>query len=358
MSKKKRVMRKFKINEISAVDKPAQDGARMTIMKRADEVIKGMRLTTSVEGHSHLIIETTAQGGETSWAKAEGSEYGHSHPWIRNDDGTITVGEAEGHTHELVDTRFLPVDKTEESSNDAVTKTAESLGTTTKESTMNEEELKALVEKSAKELETLKSQLATAESFGKLSDAEKSFYDSLDEAQKAEFLVKSSEDRAAAVEAVKSSNPVVYKSIDGIEFRKSDDPRLVEMAKRSDAQSKELEIEKAKREDAEFSKRAQTELTHLPGDEATKVAVLKAVDTIKDAATKTKALELLKANNAAMAKAFEKKGTAEGADNSADAKLDALAKQHAETHKVSFAKAYSEVIRTPEGKELYEQINQ
>jgi hypothetical protein len=30
----KRIMRAFKISEVSAVDKPAQEGARMVIMKR------------------------------------------------------------------------------------------------------------------------------------------------------------------------------------------------------------------------------------------------------------------------------------------------------------------------------------
>ncbi len=35
-SRKRRVMREFRIDELSAVDKPAQAHARMTIMKRAD----------------------------------------------------------------------------------------------------------------------------------------------------------------------------------------------------------------------------------------------------------------------------------------------------------------------------------
>ena len=38
----KRIMRDFTITEISAVDKPAQEGARMTILKRADPKWKEM----------------------------------------------------------------------------------------------------------------------------------------------------------------------------------------------------------------------------------------------------------------------------------------------------------------------------
>jgi len=37
MTIKRKIMREFKLNEISAVDRPAQVHAKMTIMKRADE---------------------------------------------------------------------------------------------------------------------------------------------------------------------------------------------------------------------------------------------------------------------------------------------------------------------------------
>jgi hypothetical protein len=38
----RRIMRKFKINEISACDRPAQAGARAVIMKRHDEGFEKM----------------------------------------------------------------------------------------------------------------------------------------------------------------------------------------------------------------------------------------------------------------------------------------------------------------------------
>ena len=68
---KKRVMKEFKITEISAVDSPAQEGARALIMKRMDGDDKGKQkkdeklkkawdnlfdvLTSEVSGHQHGV---------------------------------------------------------------------------------------------------------------------------------------------------------------------------------------------------------------------------------------------------------------------------------------------------------------
>src|SRR5690606_13780440 len=97
------------INEISAVDVPAQEGARMVLMKRAtgiedeDLLEKGAILLTSEKGHAHIIYSLEEGGGQTSYNEMtdEEGDYGHSHPYVITDEGKIIVGEARCHTHEV-----------------------------------------------------------------------------------------------------------------------------------------------------------------------------------------------------------------------------------------------------------------
>lgn len=58
-------------------------------------------LLTSVDGHSHLIDLADGRGGETTWQKADGAEGGHSHPWVKDLEGNVKIGAADGHTHEV-----------------------------------------------------------------------------------------------------------------------------------------------------------------------------------------------------------------------------------------------------------------
>lgn len=74
----------------------------VAFVRRADA-----ELTTAVDGHQHLIDLQPSFGdrmsGTTSWSMAEGADAGHEHAWVRNSDGTITIAEAAGHTHALID---------------------------------------------------------------------------------------------------------------------------------------------------------------------------------------------------------------------------------------------------------------
>lgn len=105
---RRRIMRAFKINEISAVDVPAQEGAVAVIMKRypqTDDIEKGAALTTENAGNTHLL-SLVGHGGDdinsgmTSWVDE------HSHPWVRTEGGDIVIGAAPSstgvvHTHDI-----------------------------------------------------------------------------------------------------------------------------------------------------------------------------------------------------------------------------------------------------------------
>lgn len=111
---RRRVMRAFKIDEISAVDYPAQEHAKVTIMKRrgqvsTDPIEKVLVLTSIDDGHQHVLRLTVDAlrdgGGHTDYTggkPTEDNQYpSHDHAYVINPDGSITIAVAHGHSHTL-----------------------------------------------------------------------------------------------------------------------------------------------------------------------------------------------------------------------------------------------------------------
>lgn len=283
---KKRIMREFKMREISAVDNPAQEGARKLIMKRAPEQDPS------------------------------------------KDPNKLKTKENEMTKEEM-----------EKAIADAV------------EKALGEEKVKS------------EAALAVAKKEAELTDAEKALYAKMDEKGKSAFLAKSAEQRKTEVEAeiakAAEKDPVAYTADDGTQYRKSAGDAMIAMAKRNDELAKGLAVEKAAREDADLKKRATAEFANLPGDDVAKAALLKSVEGIADEKVRKAAMDAIKAGNNAMSGAFVRKGSSNtpndaGHDNEAVGELDALAKKYASEKKVDYAKAYTAVCETPEGKALYE----
>lgn len=349
--KKRRRYTKLRIDETSAVDQPAQEPAvAVALFKRAEsaadlpaeiraalaaQVEKGYvpdepALTNSVDGHSHLLDVSTI-AGQTSWEISSSSDSGHSHPYII-DGGNVIIGEADGHTHEVEVIASKNAGNGNSNNGDPMpdqTPTPDA--------------------KSVERIDELEKALAFQSSLGAMTDAQKAHRATISDSAEADaFVMLAPEKREAAVEAAKSADAVVYVSkADGTEYRASDDPRLVALAKRDD--EREIELAKAKdaRETEVYKARAKAELAHLPGDEAVQVALLKAVDTIDDEELRGKVLEAVKANDAKVAQTGERVG-ASGADASggdAEKQLEQLAKVYATEHKVSFIKAYNAVTK-------------
>lgn len=360
----KGIMRRFRLDEISAVDSPAQKKALAAIMKRDDtppadsEVRKRMRLTTATDGHSHLIDDAAESGGYTQYGNVGGPDgYAyHSHPWVKDDKGNIVIGMAAGHTHEDSDLTAEVVEKNESGKKTVVvlvgkeytrTQITESVDMLTPE-----------------QIAALQKNLERANSIIALDSSHRAYFDALPTGDQDGFLAKSGEARNREITMAKAADPVVYTTTAGQELRKSAGEFAIAQAKRADELQAELTKSKTETETATFAKRAADELGNLPGDEATKVAVLKAIAGITDETARTAAAALLKAGNDAMTGAFVKSGGTGGdpkeitsgviAKNDAEAKLDALVKKHSEDHKMPFAKAYTAVLDTAEGKKLYD----
>lgn len=429
--KQKTIMESFHIDEISGVDRPAQEGARALLIKRADDeedafekMLKsaGLMLTSDEKGHSHLV-DSMEDGGTTSHNKASGAEFGHSHPWVKKTDGSIQIGMADGHGHDVMEKRFEPEedgyskrDFTPEQRRQLakegkampdgsypivnvadlrnaiqafgrakakgpvaqhIKRRARALGATEelpkegllalksvngdmqKEHDTMAEKNEKTVEAVEKQLQDSQNELAIAKAYGALNDAEKLHYKSLESNEQVAFLKLDADGRKAELAKLADSDPVVYKDLEGNEYRKSDDPRAVSAAKRADNAEKIAKEEREKREDGELSKRAESELSNLPGEADVKKSLLKAVDGIPDAKIREGVQALLKAGNENLGKAFERIGErGEGESSSLDAEYEKLAQDYAKEKEVDIVKARAEVLtETPKGRELAKRMD-
>lgn len=67
-----------------------------------------VKLTSIVDGHQHTICTTQSSSGETSWSVSDdGGEGkgGHTHAWVKDAAGKVTIAMSEGHTHAILDDR-------------------------------------------------------------------------------------------------------------------------------------------------------------------------------------------------------------------------------------------------------------
>ena len=278
---RRRIMQEFRINEISSVDSPAQEDARVAILKRDEPsakkhgVEKGMGdladlLTSEEEGHQHGISIGAYEGSveiRVMYSQGPEAEASHNHPVVRSPEGQYTLGMVAGHTHAI----------DQEAMSGAllapVTKTEGGEPMTTQTGTQPT-------------VEELGAQLSRAHAVVALTGEERAHFEALPEEARTAFLAKSADDRKAEIGAVtkaaQDANPVVFTAADGTEFRKSDDPRAIAMAKRLDATEQENAALKARDEQTTLEKRAEAELPHLPGDVKTRAAMLKAIDGIED----------------------------------------------------------------------------
>lgn len=304
----KRIMRAFKLNEISGVDRPAQVGAIVSIMKRDDLVTNKGDPDMSIK--KALGLPETATDAEV----------------------TAAVEKANAATAAA-----------------ALAKTAAETELAT---------LKARLEKadmSDKHTAFMNNDKA------KMPKGGKAAFQAMEPAERDAHCAanpigggddgdatKSAAFKAAVAKA--AANDEVLK-VGDIEIRKSAvGETYFAIAK---AQQAEIAKERDARELLVFEKRAETEWPALPGEPVAKAKALRSLQKLDEADRKV--LEtMLKSGNSALKQSFRElgKGGGDGADSPGD-KIDALAKVYEKEHKVSFAKAYTAVLDTDEGRELY-----
>lgn len=208
----------------------------------------------------------------------------------------------------------------------------------------------------------LEGQLQKSQAIAKFNDATKAYFETLDDAGKDSFVEKSADDQAADVasftKAADDADPVVYKSDSGDVYRKSDDSRLIAMAKQGDLDRKDLAKQKETNKRQDLEKRAGEILPNLPGTIQARASLLEKAESISDETERTDALAALKASNDALDPAFKSLGAGGGpqiVDGSAEQQLQKLADDYAKENKVPNAEAYTKVLETDEGAKLYQQ---
>lgn len=353
MTQPKANLRNLRIIELSGVDRPCHAPATVALMKRAVDkeptmIAKQSAMTSAVEGHQHLIyMVDESQSGTTSYESSyvEGqprNEYtGHCHPWIRNADGSITIGESLGHSHNLGELSASLAKTVSPTKNPVVAKSDDSKSTRPAVKPHNGDTMKTIV----------------------LTEAQHAHYSKLSGDDAEAFLAKSFAERDSVLADIAKADPVVYKTASGIEVRKSHGDIALMLAKQADENASQVakateiaNVEKAAREATELKKRAQETMSNLAGSDDVHCAILKAVESIADEKLRGEAIQAIKAaNDAAKSRSVAKgvNGGEEPTDDSPTAELDTLTMKYAADHKVDRPTARVEVLKTAEGKRLY-----
>lgn len=359
----KRIMKEFKIDEISAVDRPAQSHAKMALMKRMDGTVLEVEEEDEEdmeEDEMEITVKLKPKKGEKMEEfvsrfmadKMMGEEYPEQKQ-------RLAVAYSMFRQKEQSKKNYSPDEPAVEASKQlAGSNAAETLGTAQEESMSDIAKAQDALKAAELKIADLQKQLSRATQLSTLSETERNLFKGMSEGEQDNFLTLRADQRAEIVKRAEDANPVVYTTLDGVSYRKADDSRLVQMAKAYDETKSALNEQISKNLAASYAKRAAEELTNFPGDEDVRVALLKAVDSVGDAALVTKMTEALRAASSNLAKAFTTVGHRNPVATSAEAKLDDLAKAHAAKTNLSFAKAYDEVLRTEEGRKLYAQFSQ
>lgn len=207
---------------------------------------------------------------------------------------------------------------------------------------------------------TAAADIAKFKIISKMDDEVKVYFNSLDEEGQADFLKKDEKEWTEKITKSKTDDEtftahgrVIRKSVVGEDVYEVMKAQQAEI----DTGKQIAKEEKEKRETAEFTKEAETLYKNLPGDPKEKGQVLKAMNGFTKE-TKEALTTMLKAGNEAMnkTKVFKEIGSNEEPDeDSAEGKLNKMAEVHAKDNKMSFAKAYTVILKTKEGKKLYEE---
>ena len=334
----KRIMRTFKMDEISAVDFPAQVGARATILKR----------DFSQDQRDHLA-STGAALPDGSFPIQNGGDLENAiHAVGRAKDSARAKAHIIARAKSLGLTSKLP--------DDWVTKQREVEDMTADEVT------KLLEDAVAKAVAPVASELALLKATKK--DKKKPMDDSMDDgmdepdaddAQKAAWRKHTAK---AVAKAVAERNEYFAKQAElakadetfeseGIVIRKSE---IGEGAfKLMKAQAEKLEI-------ASFEKRAQSEISHLPGELGMKAKALRAISKM-DEEIRAAVEAMLKGGSAALRDMSKAKGAHIVEATSAEGQLNAAVDAYAKAQNVDKANAYDAVLRTTEGAALYNQMS-
>lgn len=362
MTKKRHIIKDLSLNEISGVTIPAQSHALVSIMKSGE----------SVELVKYLSTEEGAKTFDAFMADEEKQKRKnkvHESLWppidaLRNSIASIKLDESlsyEQKSNRITEavSQFDAIVNTDTSQ--YLAKHASNSDALLKMLTDYEESMSEDVTKKAEALEAqvaeLTKSLAAAEILAKLTDDEKEYLAGLKDEEAEKFKKASADERKSLMNKAAESDEV-FKSVDGVEIRKSAVGPAFDILKAQDEALRVTRAELAKQAEraqtVELTKRADEELANLPGETVAKVAVLKMVAGA-DEATRETLTAMLKAGNEALAKGYQTFGVSGGKpqDITKAAKRDELVKAHMAANP-NVTKAAAEVAVISAHPDLYE----
>lgn len=361
----KRIMRAFKIDEISGVDRPAQEHAKVTILKRnsaptldAERIAKDLYGVMSSSGNPPGPRSFADLFAATEECRRQSEVSQELWPYFDALTDSIRSIVADGSSDEAgkINAIRQSIDQFTEAVTAAVPDAEAEI-----EKLFTDPASSGVFSAGSPGFTVSKGDSEMTDLEKKVSDLTIQVADLTKRAEKADAdLAKANTDltaeKAKVADLTKAAdiakNDEVLK-VGETEVRKS----AVGEASFAFMKAQQAEIQKA-RDEAELAtltKRAGDELGHLPGEPIAKAKVLKAIGGMGE--EDRKALDtMLKAGEAAVAKGFSTFGIKPGVTNSDDpvAKLDGLAKARATKDSIPYAKAYDEVLKTDEGRALYD----
>lgn len=339
--KKRRILRELNLTKIAAVDQPCNEHAQMTIMKRDDSA-----------GDDPLLEKKDLNLSGTDAGDKTGSNTGEE-PMTAAEKKQIEDLEKQ------VTDLTTKLTKVTEDSGDA--KKMAELQDELTAATAKAEEAAAKVEKA--EADAAEAAKAAAAELVKasMSDVEKDYFATLDKAGKDKFMDMDEEDRKK--ESKKSLDNDEVLEVAGRSIRKSivgdDQFAVIKHQQEESVQlNKALTEERDRRVTVELTKKAETDLSHMPGTTEEKVAALKVLGDMD--AEARKALEtMLAAGDKAVSAAFKTIGHGDGSKGDPDAaafskRISEVKKRDECTQNEALAKAREEF---PEEFKAYQNVS-
>lgn len=172
-------------------------------------------------------------------------------------------------------------------------------------------EVEELIRKSDDELND---KVEKAGLVAEMSDAERTHYKSLTGETQEAFLFMDTVEKAAALKAAETDDPIMHVMKDGTEVRESAGEFAINLAKRQDALLADTARLIKSAEDDRLSKLVNDggPYVNLKGDEATRIAMVKSAESIEDESMRKNVLESLKAKSTELGGALTTAGTSAG----------------------------------------------
>lgn len=384
----KSILTKLRIDEVSAVDDPAQEGAQVVLIKRRvrldkDAMAKAMfqdaLQSYDMPDNLRHVVSSMYEGVDVFRMAVKDAMRYESIPDKEGEINKI-ITEYRDHAEAILQTAA-----------DAVSTTISKRGKTMKDAdikkTIGDIVAKAFsglkgdgIEDAAAEVakalsDVLAPVVARADEVAKIADmpeAHRQYLSSvasdssLTDAQKADLrkaflsddLDGDGRDAIAKARAdAAESDDESYTDRDGRIYKRKElgasYDGLVQLAKRADESERKLAAEVEKRHNAELIAASKTDLPHLPGDDDTRLALAKSVAGLPDDA-RDKVTSFLRAANASLSSIGKERG-ADVPPDGAEAQLEKMRDERmAQNPDETPEQAYAAILKTSKGSELYD----